>query len=111
MSGIQKVFSPPRGRLYGGIGARVLTKLFRNILDRNPLHLRGKCVAEAVNSKVLKIIDEIFALQGVGFHAEKVSFAGAVGRTETRDGPFGCFLEACCYLMLEVGTGTDGNDE
>lgn len=56
----------------------MLTKLFRNILDRNPLHLRGKCVAEAVDSEVLKIIDKIFVPERVGFHAEKVGFAGAV---------------------------------
>jgi hypothetical protein len=51
--------------VYGGIGARVLTKLFRNILDRNPLYLRGKFAAETANSEVLKIVDKFFVPEGI----------------------------------------------
>jgi hypothetical protein len=90
------------------MGARVLTKLFRNILDRILLYLRGKFSAEAVHTEMLKMIDESFLFEGVGFHAEKVGFTGAVGGPEGGDGPISYFLKICRYFVLEVVCRPDG---
>jgi len=93
--------------LYGRMGARVPSKLFRNILDRIQLYLRGKFPAETVHTEILKMIDEFFLFQGVGFHAEKVGFAGAVGGPEAGDGPISYFSEIRRHFVLEVVPGPD----